>query len=66
VDAVVDWQRFGRKADPQAHDDTIEGLVILVQILIEMRKDLGYTESKLRPQDILATFVTDIDKYYPE
>lgn len=38
-----------------------ESLLNLFQILIEMRKDLGYEKTKLAPEELLGTFIDDVD-----
>lgn len=36
------------------------------QIVVQIRKDLGYSITRIKPEDVLALFITDIDKLYPE
>jgi len=35
------------------------------KIILQIRKDLGYSITKIEPRDVLSVFVTDIDKLYP-
>jgi|GEM_PF-2494031 len=62
VEAFTEWQRYSRSVE-QKEINSLEPLEKLTTILIEMRKDLGYKSSKISPKDLLATFITDIDKY---
>lgn len=65
VKAVSDWFMYSnRVADEE--DTSAEGLFKLMTILIEMRKDLGYSGSEIEPVDLLRTFVTDIDDHIPQ
>ena len=62
VNSVNEWLRYSRK---HSYDEqkTGESLVRLINIVIEMRKDLGYKESQIRPKDLLTTFITDVDDH---
>lgn len=62
VEAFTEWQRYSRSVEGK-ETNPLEGLAKLTDILIEMRKDLGYKSSKIRSEDLLATFITDVDKY---
>lgn len=62
VEAFLEWQRYSRSIE-DGKPKGIEPLSKLTDILIEMRKDLGYDSSKLQSIDLLATFITDIDNY---
>ena len=64
VEALSEWMRYSRGAGEEELSSTPEGLVKLMAIVIKMRKDLGYESSKVRPKDLLATFVTDIDEHF--
>jgi hypothetical protein len=57
VRAVLIWRQT---SDPK------DVLVKLADILIEMRKDLGDTGTKIEPRDLLGTFVNDIDSVFPK
>lgn len=63
VEAFNEWLRYGRREGQEEDSTTGEGLVKLISIMIEMRKDLGYKSSQISPKDLLATFITDIDEY---
>ena len=59
--AVSDWFVYSNR-EKQANDSTSEGLIKLMNILIMMRKDLGYSTSQIGPTDLLRTFITDLDE----
>ncbi len=62
VNSVSEWLRYSRMQS-DVDEKGAEGLVRLINIVIEMRKDLGNKESNLSPKDLLSTFVVDIDEY---
>jgi len=35
------------------------------KIILQIRKDLGYSITRIEPRDVLSVFITDIDKLYP-
>ena len=61
VRAVLKWRRI--PTDRPKSGAGTEILVALAEILIAMRRDLGYVETAVSAKDILGTFITDIDKY---
>ena len=62
VKAYIDWQMYYRQFDDaeSAREQPFEGLLNLTNILIEMRKDLGYENSNIGSVDLLKTFITDV------
>lgn len=36
------------------------------RIIVQIRKDLGYSTTEIEPRDVLSLFITDIDKLYPK
>lgn len=34
------------------------------KIIIQIRKDLGYSNTRIEPKDVLSLFITDIEKLY--
>jgi len=59
VQAVSEWFIFSR----QDHSETDpEGLIKLMDIIVMMRKDLGYSTSQIGPVDLLRTFINDLDE----
>lgn len=63
--AVSDWFIYSNQ-DKEEKESTSEGLTKLMNILIMMRKDLGYSSSQIGPVDLLRTFITDVDKHFPQ
>ncbi len=61
VSAYNSWRRT---TSPEADSGTdhLQSLDQLMQILIEMRKDLGNSTTEVTPRELLATIVNDIDK----
>jgi hypothetical protein len=60
IDAVIAWQQFAREhANKEAPSSEV--IFKMAAILIEMRKDLGYTSSQISPRDLVVTFIHDID-----
>jgi hypothetical protein len=62
VRSFVRWQRFNWESETRA-DAPVGGLWKLAEVLIEMRRDLGYDASAIEPEDLLGTFVKDIHRY---
>jgi len=50
----------------EENENATDGLIKLMNIIIMMRKDLGYSSSQLGPEDLLRTFITDLDKHLPQ
>lgn len=63
--AVSDWFVYSNHLE-DVKENTAEGLVKLMNILIMMRKDPGYSTSQVGPVDLLRTFITDLDKHFPQ
>jgi hypothetical protein len=61
VEAVSDWFIYSNR-EKQSEDSPVEGLEKLMTIIIEMRKDLGYSSSQIGPRDLLRTFITDLEE----
>jgi hypothetical protein len=62
---VSDWFMYSNK-EPEEKDSSVEGLIKLMNILIMMRKDLGYSTSQIGPVDLLRTFINDLEKHIPQ
>ena len=62
IQAVLKWRRISNETDPQA-PDSARVLLALGEVVVAMRHDLGDTDSKVGARDILATIVTDLDKF---
>lgn len=45
--------------DERTQEEKPQVLTDLMQIIIEMRRDLGYESSKIEPADLLKTFIND-------
>ena len=63
VRVYSEWLRYIRKQTPM---DTVEHMCKLYTIFIEMRKDLGYGKTQVKPVDLLGIFLTDIEHYAEE
>lgn len=61
IEAFNDWRKSAPSEDADT-SDKMQLLVKLMQIVIEMRKDLGYESSIITPEDLLRTFINDFDK----
>ena len=63
-EVVQSYNRWLRRCrQNEEPNDGGTGLVKMAEILIEMRRDLGYKTSAIEPIDILTTFVKDIDEH---
>lgn len=60
IRAFNDWRKSAPNEDANAGQQ-MEMLILLMQIVIEMRKDLGYESSAILPEDLLRTFINDFD-----
>ena len=60
VRAVLKWRRSSQQLEGSGQDNA-ESLVSLAEILIAMRRDLGYTATNITARDVLSTFINDID-----
>lgn len=47
---------------PDAHTDPMRTMLLLERLLLEFRKDLGYSNRGLKERDVLALFVNDVDR----
>lgn len=63
VKAVSEWFIYSNQQVKEEGNAGAEGLVKLMNIIIVMRKDLGYSSSELSPVDLLRTFINDLDKH---
>lgn len=63
IKAFAHWKRYSHNVEMGSETDKTKVLPIMMQILIEMRKDLGY-ETILSPQELLATFISGSDEYF--
>ena len=61
VAAVLAWRQTAASENPGA-----ESLLLLGDILIAMRRDLGDTTTKIEARQILATFINDVDTTFPK
>ena len=54
--------------DRRTEEQNSQVLMDLMQIIIEMRRDLGYSSSKIEPPDLLKTFINDLPEqmYSPQ
>jgi hypothetical protein len=60
IRAFNDWRRSAPSEDADI-GQKMQMLILLMQIVIEMRKDLGYESSAILPEDLLRTFINDFD-----
>lgn len=58
VEAFIEWRRYGQSEDR----DSKEYLIQLGNIIIAMRKDLGYSTDNIKSAEILATIIDDFLK----
>jgi hypothetical protein len=64
IEAFIDWKQHTSKVSAgEIEDKNFASLLKLAQIIIEMRRDLGYTSDRATAKDLLATFINDIEKY---
>lgn len=65
VRAYIEWQRCSRahESAAEAGKNPREILTKLMAIITAMRRDLGYKTTDIAPEELLATFVHDIDQY---
>ena len=62
VSAFLEWQKNSRAAaNSREAIAGLDPLYKLADILIAMRKDLGYSTSHLTAREILATIITDLE-----
>lgn len=59
VRAFLDWRRSAAAATER--DVSHEAIVELFDILVAMRRDLGYKETDLKPSELLGTFMDDVE-----
>jgi hypothetical protein len=63
IGAFIDWKQYtSQVVAGNAKDEGYLTLHKLAQIIIEMRKDLGYTDDKATGKDLLAVWFPDILK----
>ena len=55
----LEFRNIGQKSD----EDPTQNLLILEEIIFEIRKDMGQKKRGLKQGDILAFFVNDINEY---
>lgn len=61
VEAFNIWRRTSLGDNNSTeHAEKLKPLVDLMQIVIEMRRDLGYESSQIKPEDLLRTFINDL------
>lgn len=60
IRAFNDWRKAGSNENTDS-SEKMQLLILLMQIVIEMRKDLGYESSVVQPEDLLRTFINDFD-----
>ena len=60
--AVID---FKRQAPEVIAQDPAKSLFVLENMLFAIRRDLGHKNKDLKKSDLLALFITDIDKHLP-
>lgn len=64
IGAYIDWQEFTHNvAQGRKEDINFQSLRKLAQIVIEMRKDLGYINDRATADDLLSLYVTNIKEY---
>ncbi len=61
IKAFNDWRKTG-VTEGSDSSQKIQILILLMQIVIEMRKDLGYESSAVSSEDLLRTFINDFDQ----
>lgn len=59
---IKKWLEF-RKIGQKSDEDPTQNLLILEEIIFEIRKDMGQKKRGLKQGDILAFFVNDINEY---
>ena len=63
ISALNDYMQHIFNMDKQNNEgDEYKVLILWSKILIELRKDLGNKDTKLKPEDMLKIWITDIDK----
>ena len=63
VRAITKWQREARAGGEGAPNFDV--VFLLGDALVAMRSDLGYDNSGVKSEDLLATIITDLDKHLP-
>ena len=66
VKKYVEWKKFGwEMANKETVDSKESGknIVIFAELVVLMRKDLGYKKTECTRDDFLSIFVTDWDKH---
>ena len=53
VRSYNNWRALSQKAENAGSEEKMKMMVDMMQIVIEMRKDLGYSNSKIGPEDLL-------------
>lgn len=67
VKAVADWKRMGQRIEENPEiqeEDPLSIIESLIEIIISMRKDLGYDSEKVDKKDLMQTFINDVDQFY--
>jgi hypothetical protein len=63
IDAYTDWQSHSRRVTQgEESNDSHQNLVKLAQIVVEMRKDLGYRSDQAQAKDLISIYVPDINE----
>jgi hypothetical protein len=65
IRAFNDWRKIQQGVNGKAPDPK-EGLIKLFDIIVAMRRDLGYTGSQTNARDLLATFINDMHTAFPQ
>jgi hypothetical protein len=64
VRSYNNWRALSQQAENAGSKEKMKMMLDMMQIVIEMRKDLGYNNTKIGPEDLLRTFVNDFDEIY--
>lgn len=63
VKKYVEWKKFGWEMINNASVDKNKSIIIFADLVVLMRKDLGYKKTECTRDDFLSIFVTDWDKH---
>jgi hypothetical protein len=61
-DVVKSFNKWRANSEPSNKEQQLEMMRSMMGILIEMRKDLGYS-ARISPDEFLRIFINDFDKY---
>ena len=63
--AYIEWVKYAREERPVSTDDNdyINNLILMENLLLQFRKDIGHNKKLLSKGDLLTIFINDLHKH---